>query len=824
MRLLALLALLAPVAGLSWLLEAEDAAPVREVVRQAMAPVPPATLAPGRRARPHAVALEDDGVSISGRIIASDGRPVVSARVLSLDDDDSVRASALTDRTGVFHLVGAFWDGHVEVDAGSRGRASVWLDDESRSDLRIGLVPGAVLRGRVLAPDGRGPAPHARLVAEEDAFGRVETRAREDGTFVLSPVPADRSFELFADGGSEGRTVLEHVRWADRSLEIVLRRTRAVRGRVVEERADGALVGVPGVEVEVQEGQEVPPGASVRADDEGRFTCHVLGWKGAFRVRSARWYQAGDPVRIPVHGEALVRVRRRATLVGRCVRQDGSPVSGAEVWCTNSVTVETIVSDATGRFEIRGVGVTRLHGVKITAYRGAWVGYRRVTEYPEDGEVYEVRMKRTASVSGRVLDEGGEPLACGWVCVSYLPRPIVRPEDLEFECGATDGDGRFVVGELGVGPCEVEIEAAGFDVRTIKAFATVAGTSLGDVRLRRLRRREGRLVDPQGQPIATGTFEVEEGAYRPIPVDAGGRFQVDLPTEGESNINFAAPGFVGKTVEVRALPANGEWIVVLEPSPFITGQVLDPAGRPLVDVAVWAKGVGHEGEGWACTDVGGRFRMEVTEPGLYEVDLTTLDHALSEPVLIRAGATDLTLRPDARPTLSGQVLGPDGCGLAGVGVTATDYDAWRGESWHTLTDEAGRFRLTGLEGRAFDVSLKGLADGVDVAPLQEVFPDEEDVTIQAVHTLAIEGRLVGFGRATAGSYSVRLEPIGRKAPSRFVPVDEDGYFSIPGLLPGLYQVRGMTGSPQRGKDVTERARVEAGSENLVLVLLPEEAR
>ena len=59
-------------------------------------------------------------------------------------------------------------------------------------------------------------------------------------------------------------------------------------------------------------------------------------------------------------------------------------------------------------------------------------------------------------------------------------------------------------------------------------------------------------------------------------------------------------------------------------------------------------------------------------------------------------------------------------------------------------------------------------------------------------------------------------------PSSWTPLQPDGGFRIEGLLPGLHAVSGWSRTSRTQREGSDTLRVHAGSENVLLVLRPDD--
>lgn len=139
------------------------------------------------------------GLTLAGTVVDRDNHPVPSFTLLVLRRDGVYRplvsASTFVDPSGRFEVRVA--PGEYDVTASSSGVAPSEPVSATApaSDLRLVVSVGATLRGQVIAADGSGPIPHARILREAPGGGASATPAnagtvtRADGTFELTGLP-----------------------------------------------------------------------------------------------------------------------------------------------------------------------------------------------------------------------------------------------------------------------------------------------------------------------------------------------------------------------------------------------------------------------------------------------------------------------------------------------------------------------------------------------------------------------------------------------------------------------------------------------------------
>ncbi|MEW6071483.1 MAG: carboxypeptidase regulatory-like domain-containing protein [Planctomycetota bacterium] len=362
----------------------------------------------------------------------------------------------------------------------------------------------------------------------------------------------------------------------------------------------------------------------------------------------------------------------------------------------------------------------------------------------------EVVVAPAREVRGRIRDaRSGAPIAGASIsfwCTSTLDRVL----------SAADGTfhhPRFPAGELAQ---QIRVEAAGygpavrylrvdpggeweFPSATAAGGETVhaAGSPWIEIELHPEVRLRGRVVDPGGRPIA-GAAAAAEGYYLVLSgvasrdgaealTGAGGEFVLAaLRSDISHSLAVRAPGYAERRLELPAasLPEQDLGTIILAPELLVAGVVVDPAGRPVEDIAVELVPLAPEGdppaEGAAPpaageseldvhlrapsrserqrTDAGGAFLFA----GLVDREYELFVARDGDPLVVErvrpgdAAATRLLLAlPATSLVLAGEVRDADGP-VAGARV-----EVWRHAAvGAVLTDEHGRFHVAGLDDRA----------------------------------------------------------------------------------------------------------------------------
>src|SRR4051812_32637321 len=155
-------------------------------------------------------------------------------------------------------------------------------------------------------------------------------------------------------------------------------------------------------------------------------------------------------VALNVAAQQAVRVRGRVT-----ADDTGDPIPNARVTLSPSGPgVPVVLSDRDGRFTFTAAASTR---VTVTARKTGYSNSDVVGASP--AAPIEIRLTRGGAVSGRVIDEFGDPLVSARVQVRQVsprtPKPVV------VATGQTDDRGEYHIGSLPTGEVHVVVTTRG---------------------------------------------------------------------------------------------------------------------------------------------------------------------------------------------------------------------------------------------------------------------------------------------------------------------------------------------------------------------------
>ncbi|RMH38194.1 MAG: hypothetical protein D6689_19905 [Deltaproteobacteria bacterium] len=470
------------------------------------------------------------GARVSIRVVAADtGAPIAGADV---ELGGAREMTSATDRDGVARFRGV--PGGVNTaraTAGGYAPAAIALVvPEGASEpieRTIELRRGAPVAGRVVDEAGApiagarvGPIEAGSLTGALDAIAHEGAKTDDAGAFRIPAVAAGTyRFVAVHDGyppaASEPVTV--DGRTERTGVVIQLARGARVAGRVVT--ADGQPAAHATVRLVARDASTwtAIPGSGAHqaiADDQGRFTFDAVARVPVVLVASGD-AATSEAVDVDLTGkdaveDVVLTLSIDGVIAGIVVDGDGAPV--AEVYVTALPDVfdgevsmaelalrgpHTAMTGGDGRFALRGVPPG---SYRVRATRGAPLSIELfgtaggVRAKPGDTDV-RVVLEAEGGVTGRVqLPDGSAPDAFTVAVGAGTLRPGGR-------------DGRFEVDGIPGGTYDVTFRGPEFAPTTVRDVTIRGGeiTDLGVISLRRGRSVRGRVLGPDGAPVAGAT-------------------------------------------------------------------------------------------------------------------------------------------------------------------------------------------------------------------------------------------------------------------------------------------------------------------------------
>ena len=626
--------------------------------------------------------------TIRGTVRNYDNTPVKDVSV-STDWDDPMHAYAQTDATGAYTLtvtagaytVGAYKSGYPDP----ADRVVTVPPDATGVD--FAFPQPFPISGTVR--DGSGqPMPGATVWG---GVSSVTTAA--DGTYTAMAGPGDHYLSAGKDGYQSAPSVLVPVPPATTGVDFVLRvKDQTIRGRVVDNQ------GRPLADASVSANNIVCGNwgsASTRVAADGAYTLTVPS--GSYHVTASKnGYMPSPPelAKVPVTDAQAAAVTVDFTLeplaytIRGAVRDSlGRPVEDAQVYagaCGLSYSADT---DATGAYTLAvSANTYRVYTAK-TDYGDAPA---QTVATPPNADHVDFVLPPTYTISGRVTDPRGRPLAGVWVGTDY--------SGADSDSDSTDADGKYTL-HLAAGSYRIGVEKDGYDWPRRTAAVPPDQTGVDFVLTPVTLRIQGVLRDTVGHGVAGGyvcpTLAGENSSFFCKTTYYNGAYSKLLPA-GTYSVSTSASCYTYVSTSGVTLPPDrtGLDFTIRLRDQLIAGRTTDTDGQPVCGASVRANGSYSDSDSSARN---GRYALQVPS-GAYKVGATKSGYNAppEQNVTVPPYATGINFVFQApnRSTVQGAVRDRHGAGVAGVSIVAAGSNG----SAATVTGPDGSYSLKVVDG------------------------------------------------------------------------------------------------------------------------------
>jgi protocatechuate 3,4-dioxygenase beta subunit len=794
--------------------------------------VPP--LEPGRPAAELRLVLRK-GRTAFGRVVDGAERPVAGARIAlrpsgggdmrmirRLLAADTSRYEATADATGRFEVrdVPA---GTYELTARGGGFAPITVpglavpEGGGSTDLgTVVLAPGVAVEGYVVDPEGRPVAgaevrvieaaadPMSRFLSQDEP--ELAATSAADGYFRIEDrrpgesVDVDASRAGYAPAQASGVQVPP-----DPPIRLELKPSAAVEGRTVD--PDGKPIA--GARVSVHPSDPMSMGRGFRAfsasmsrqavsDETGFFRLEDVIPGGIELMAMATGYQQAEIQNLEVRsGQELrsleVVLAPGAVVEGRVLSPSGQPLAGAEVGVVQpshgfGFGFGAATTDGDGRYRLEGVAPgTRSVQAEHKSYRRAI----KELDVRLGENTLDLRLEGGVEVSGRVVDEGGQPVPSARVSLREGWSSWNRPS------ATSAADGSFTLDGVADGTYRLAAEKEGFASSRDGVEVTVAGSSVGgvEVKLGTGGAIVGQLSGLDFAELSQVRIWLVSGSRQTGVVSPDGSYRIEHVAPGEQRVTASLPGGARQAEgRVTLDPGAPEARLDLEFGGGLTlsGRVLRN-GEPAVGLNVMVSGGGAGGR-FGDTDHQGRFRFEGLDAGPYELEVFGFRSGSRHHEQVDLTA-DRDLLIDLRSVaVTGRVVdSADQSPIPNAQVTLLAAEAEpQGpfQAIETTSDTRGVFRLrdVGEGGWKLRAVLPGYAPAeVDVQVAEGTPVDGVEIALQATEGVVLEV-LLASGRPPDEVSTSVLDAAGRVVASASYPTGEDGRVRIASVAPGTWEL------------------------------------
>jgi protocatechuate 3,4-dioxygenase beta subunit len=377
-----------------------------------------------------------------------------------------------------------------------------------------------------------------------------------------------------------------------------------------------------------------------------------------------------------------------------------------------------------------------------------------------------------ATVSGRLLDESGKPVA--GAKVTWAPYRAEDQKLLDLTRGqepaasgeaATGADGRFRL------TLDKPGALSSIRIATPSLFAFVEGpfdstetTDLEDIQLPAVETVTGKVSDEAGKPVAgakvrvapLGLVEEDVRFYGEGTTGTDGGFSVSAPAEAR-DLTVRAPGFAPFRRMSMERKGTGEK-VTLKRGGVVKGTVLDAAGQPASGAVVVS------GELAAEADASGAYRLTGVPPGSRSVEALWKEDfaARKDAVRVRKGEeAEVPLKLARAASISGTVVDEKTrrpIGGVSVQVSSSSLpNVFAREAGPVArkgrTDARGRFRIPGLVSQRY--AVRASRDGylpTSMSSVNAATQSRASVAIALTRAASVIGRVTTpEGQPVAGA-------------------------------------------------------------------------
>ena len=724
---------------------------------------------------------------------------------------------------------------------------------------------GALVRGTV-----RNEANEP--ISGAEVFGGRETvTTDESGAFELLGVLGWKHILVHAQAAGYAQATIDLEPEPDLAAQadFMLTHEFAIRGQVTDEQ------GLP-VEGASVSADRIYPTPVLTAADGSYYLGHLSPREMEHFVRVRKQGYCMTSERVSVENRTPTEVsfvlKKGVRITGRVTGPNGAPLDGATLYVgfsPNAYNRIDAVAHADGAYVFPNVPAGKQ--ILVAQYTGLAPG-QRALEIPEDAQDLsgvDLQLESGHFVSGRVIDEAGNPLAIAVVSLTIGGNDVRQRV-------TTDHDGRFRLEALPATGVGLLCQSEGY-VMLEQSIENVDRNDL-ILQMQACGKVAGLVLDgATGVPLTSFTIHfgysfgqrpedkhasgyssawAEEGKHF---MEADGQWESDKVLEVGSilAVEASAPGYAALRVErvvVSQSPDPKALVMRLMPSAILRGQVLTAGGTRLQRATVTIlrpedlsddRMLELSGRMMVFTDEDGGFLLTEVPAGPVYLHVAHADcvTSVTGPLELAPGDQNapLSIVLESGSALRGTVRESDGTGIAGavLELYTLSGSAPKNDPVQARADAQGRFEYLHLAPGRYQVIASRLVGSTRKGYLSLACTvtagQDQEVLLQAIGSARIQGRVTAADGSVPSGLTVSLhwsqDPEAEAAGASLMQWQTayvmDGAFEFPAVKPGRYSLS-VYAFDQSDKSVSSAGQLvslgEGESVEVVLTLKREVSR
>jgi hypothetical protein len=547
----------------------------------------------------------------------------------------------------------------------------------------------------------------------------------------------------------------------------------------------------------------------------GAESCVLSDRAGRFELDARR----ADEALLVASAEGYLPVRRRlseeATAVVLTLEPGGSRVTGSVVDASGGPIARALVlaeapGDPRSAIALSSAG----GGFSITVPPGPILLTARAEGYSQPSlevvaptDHVQLVMSAAGSIAGRVLTEATRRSVSGVAVTAYNSNGLLAAP----RSAVTDEHGDFRLERLPPGAYSLVAASAQWRSSERSTVLDFAGQEVVELLVSPATRLTG-SVKVNGSSCGLGSVLLDGPTTAALPVNAEGRveFLGVLPGAYRVHVSCASALDQDDELQIGLEAVMREWD--LDQGLRLTGVATNASATPLAGVQVQVDPVGELGSrgSVACTsDARGAFDCSGLQPGEYECQLRENGIERSDSVRVSLVEGSLPapvfLRSKPAASLHVRVEGSAALQLDALTVLARP----KGKSPLVAERKGDSFVLEALPLGRYDVLLDPEVPGASRSIELRTADAVVELALSGVESRALSGRVVDESGSGVPDVWLRVSGdslYGAVRPAPPVMSDADGSFTVPGLLPGHYDLRASGDRGQAQLDLLNDGR------------------